>query len=599
MAAITTKAYWDSKTTELFGIDLRSLAMLRVSLAIVILLDLAYRATDLKAHYTDLGILPRSALTSGVADSWNISVHNISGLLEIQGALFAIHGLVAVALLAGYRTRLATILVWFFAISLDSRNPMILTGGDNLLGLLLFWSMFLPLGARFSVDSAMNNGLHRESNRYVSTATAAILLQVGMVYIFTAVMKSDPVWREDFTALYYALSIDQFATRLGRHLLNYPDLLAAMTATTLWIESACPPLAFFPFFNGPIRLAVVLVLIGFHIGIAMVLNIGFFPVVSIIALIVFVPGLFWDKLFSRIALPSRTGLKIYYDGECDFCRKIVLVLRTFLLVPGVQTNPAQENTLANEIFQSNNSWVVVDHTGTTHIGFPALIYLLRSSPLLWPVAILLRIPPIPWIGEKLYRLVAKRRAVLSRMTTFLRFRPVKVDIPWWAKGLAVLFLSFIVYWNIAQLQPDSLKVPQQISWVGPMFRVYQNWGLFAPYPLREDGWYVIPGKLRNGQEIDVNRDGAQVNWEKPEHVASTYDNIRWRKYMMNIWKSKFHQQRLYYGKYLCREWNRNIQDGQQLETFDIYFVLEETLPDYREPELAKVRLWSHDCFASR
>jgi len=376
ITAVTSKAYWASKTTELFGVDLRSLALLRVSLAIIVLLDLAYRANDLKAHYTDLGILPRSALMSGAGNEWNISIHNISGLLEIQVALFAIHGLVAVALMAGYRTQVATILVWFFAISLQSRNPMILTGGDNLLALLLFWSMFLPMGARFSVDSALNNGPHRESNRYLSTATAAVLLQVGMVYIFTAIMKSDPIWREDFSAVYYALSIDQLATGLGHYLLNYPDILAVMTAATLWAEFAGPALAFIPFFNGPIRLVVILAFIALHMGIALTLNIGFFPVVSIIGLIVFVPGLFWDTLFSRLAVPSRTGLKIYYDGECNFCWKIVSLMRTFLLVPGVQTYPAQGDTLANEIFQNNNSWVVIDHNGTTHIGFPALIYVL-------------------------------------------------------------------------------------------------------------------------------------------------------------------------------------------------------------------------------
>ena len=90
---------------------------------------------------------------------------------------------------------------------------------------------------------------------------------------------------------------------------------------------------------------------------------------------------------------------------------------------------------------------------------------------------------------------------------------------------------------------------------------------------------------------------AATLWAKPEHVATTYENNRWRKYMMNIWKKKYQQQRLYYGKYLCREWNYNIQDGQQLETFDIYFVLETTLPNFQEPELERVRLWSHYCYA--
>ena len=380
--------------------------------------------------------------------------------------------------MAGYRTQVATILVWFFAISLQSRNPMILTGGDSLLGLLLFWSMFLPMGARFSVDSAMNNGPHRESNRYFSAATAAILLQVGMVYTFTAIMKSDPIWQEDFSALYYALSIDQFATRLGHYLLNYPDILAVMTAATLWAEFVGPVLAFIPWLNGQIRLVVIVAFISLHIGIALTLNIGFFPIVSIISLIVFLPGLFWDKLFSRLAIPSRTGLKIYYDGECNFCWKIVSLMRTFLLVPGVRTYPAQDDALANEIFQNNNSWVVIDHNGITYIGFPALIYVFRSSPLFWPVAMILCIPPIPWVGKRLYRLTAEHRAVFSGLTTFLRFRPLKIGLPAWAQALAVLFLAFIIYWNIAVVQ--KINVAPQISWIGPVFRIYQDWGLFAP-----------------------------------------------------------------------------------------------------------------------
>ena len=48
-----------AKVGELFGADLRSLAVFRVVLAALVLTDLASRATDLYAHYTDRGVLPR------------------------------------------------------------------------------------------------------------------------------------------------------------------------------------------------------------------------------------------------------------------------------------------------------------------------------------------------------------------------------------------------------------------------------------------------------------------------------------------------------------------------------------------------------------
>ena len=47
-----------------FGIDTRSLAAFRISLGLLILADLALRSRNLRAFYTDFGVLPRSAFIS-------------------------------------------------------------------------------------------------------------------------------------------------------------------------------------------------------------------------------------------------------------------------------------------------------------------------------------------------------------------------------------------------------------------------------------------------------------------------------------------------------------------------------------------------------
>ena len=60
-------------------------------------------------------------------------------------------------LVLGWKTRFATIASWVLLLSLQNRNTMILSGEDNLALLLLFWGMFLPLGARYSVDSALDS----------------------------------------------------------------------------------------------------------------------------------------------------------------------------------------------------------------------------------------------------------------------------------------------------------------------------------------------------------------------------------------------------------------------------------------------------------
>lgn len=55
---------------KLLGFDLRSLALFRICLGILILVDLIVRFQDLKAHYTDFGVLPRHILIEKFLNSW-------------------------------------------------------------------------------------------------------------------------------------------------------------------------------------------------------------------------------------------------------------------------------------------------------------------------------------------------------------------------------------------------------------------------------------------------------------------------------------------------------------------------------------------------
>ena len=126
----------------------------------------------------------------------------------------------------------------------------------------------------------------------------------------------------------------------------------------------------------------------------------------------------------------------------------------------------------------------------------------------------------------------------------------------------------------------------------------QQWKLFAPYPMKDDGWYVIPGKLADGQVIDLWREGSPVNWDKPSQVRHDYKNNRWVKYMRNIWMAKNAHLRVYFGRYLCRDWNADRLDTtDELRTFSIIYMMEKTLPDYAKSEAEQFNLWNHDCFA--
>ena len=107
----------------------------------------------MEAFYTDAGVLPRGAqieLFSGLPAL--ISLHMMNGTIAGQALLFGFSVAAALALLVGYRTWIATLVSWVLVVSFHNRNPMVLQGGDVLLRMMLFWGLFLPLGARASLD---------------------------------------------------------------------------------------------------------------------------------------------------------------------------------------------------------------------------------------------------------------------------------------------------------------------------------------------------------------------------------------------------------------------------------------------------------------
>ncbi len=283
------------KIFEIFGADLRSLAVFRMALALLVLADLANRFTDLSAHYTDRGILPRAPLVEEVLNPWMFSLNLMNGERSVQALLFGVTALAALGLLVGYRTRLMTVLVWALVLSIQFRNPVLSSAGDVLLHILLFWAMFLPLGAYWSVDRALNTAPPRLSMRFLSLATVGLFMQIAFMYWFTAIMKSGPEWRVDGSALYYALSIDRYTSPLGAYLLNFPTLLEVLTFATIALEAFGPFLLFCPFLTGPVRTAMVLAFMSLHFGIWLAMDIGLFPWISAFCMVCFLPGWFWDK----------------------------------------------------------------------------------------------------------------------------------------------------------------------------------------------------------------------------------------------------------------------------------------------------------------
>lgn len=281
---------------RVFGLDARSLALFRVTLGLYLVFDLSSRLPFVDVFYTDEGIVPRASIFARMNQSWVWSLHLISGEWWVEICLFLVAIAFAAGLAAGYRTRLCAVASWVLFCSMHLRNPLIEYFGDITIQALLFWAMFLPLNGRWSLDLALNPQSRPAEGNQFSWGTQAYVFQILIIYWFTALMKWHPSWLEDGSAVYYALSLDLSVRPLGTWLLQFPGFLRLLTRATIAFEILAPLLILSPWKTQRLRLLAVVLFVGFHLGLALCMDLTAFSLIMAVAWSAFLPTLVWDTL---------------------------------------------------------------------------------------------------------------------------------------------------------------------------------------------------------------------------------------------------------------------------------------------------------------
>jgi len=295
-----------SRLRATFGIDLRSLAAFRIGLGFLILFDLYGRALTLRTHYTGSGAFPRELAAEYGFDVPLFRLFLLSEDARVQAALFGVFALLAVLLVLGWRTRLVSVLVFVFLASLVRRNHFVCHTGDTWLKALAFWAMFLPLGARFSLDARAGRTSPVSAPRHLDLATAGVVLQIVLFYWGAGFLKSHySVWSEGHSVWIFT-HVVEYTRPFGAWLGQYESLCRLLTFATLALELGAVFLILFPFGHRWVRTGLFLVLAGFHLTLWATIHIGIFQLVCIVANTLLLPGEAWDALarrWPRLALP--------------------------------------------------------------------------------------------------------------------------------------------------------------------------------------------------------------------------------------------------------------------------------------------------------
>ena len=589
---------------RVFSLDLRSVALFRVGLAVSVLADLFWRSFDLRAFYTDAGVLPLHALNA-VQGSGLWSVHALSGSAVLQIGLFVLTALAAVLLLVGYRSVIAAGVCWALMLSLHHRNPLLLQGGDDLLVILLFFAMLLPIGARFSLDAALTTAHRREPNAptlgsahtWFSVISVAATLQVLYLYVFTALLKEGSNWHADGDAAWLAVQLEDFARTPGVWLRDWPGLLTFGTHYVWWVELLAPLLVLCPLWHNSVRLIGLALLLSLHLSFAAFLSIGLFPLFDFVALSLLLPRGFWDGLRRTAGASRRAAVVMWYDGDCEFCLKMCLSLRTFFLPASVPILKTRSREDIEAVMQRENTWVLTDADGRLYRHGSALRLLLRLNPISRPLAWLL---DGAWCArqlDRLYRWVATNRDAMGRVTAAV--------FPWreqWirpalsAEIAGAMLLLAITWHNLTGLPAYQLRAVHTLDDSLAALGLNQRWDMFAPRPRGYSERAEFVGIRRSGEQVDAwHAEMAAPSLAFDAERYRDFDGNRWRKYLERALSSSAEPVQVALSRYACERWSQQYPDP--LASVSVYRVrsFSPSIEGTRGRRDTSEQRWSHAC----
>lgn len=602
---------------NLFKLDLRSLALARVLLGILVFFDIGRRISDIDVFFTDAGILPRWTLIEQFETSWRMSLLSLNGSYSFALMLALIGMLASLTFALGWRTRISNIIVWITIISFQARFPEAATsGGDMLLRIFLFWSIFLPMSARYSVDRAVNETEIKDIE-YFSIFTSIWIVQIMLLYILTFLYKWAPVYHTTFDAVWFMLQLDIFTTSLGKWLGQQYTATRVLSFASYALEIIGPLMLFIPVRRDFFRGLAVISFLAFHTGIGLTLHLGNFVPICLIIWIGLIPTSWWDYLGEKVRETSVSALNLYYDAQSEYSRKIALIVRELLFLDVVRILPASMHSRAADLMNENQHLVLEDKHNNLYSGSAIVPHMLLSSRMFF-VRFLGRIflskvgtflSEVKEVGEvslfsdtavQTPKKIAGRSKFASVMDTSFKtigFDKIKIKLNKVEKFFGAFILALMVAWNIEGYVEDrKWYIGSPFDEIMFTFHLQQGWAMFAPHPQRSDGWWVMDGTLKDGTKWDV-LNNKEVTFDRPADIYDTFSSEDWRKFLDNLQGSRDENNLRLLGKHLCRSWNAKNGGNGALNTFQLYFMQEFTKGPKEPPAtVEKIRLWNHSCF---
>jgi predicted DCC family thiol-disulfide oxidoreductase YuxK len=629
---------------------------MRIVFGAVLFVAVADIAPVLFTFLSDDGVMPRRALLDGLVRSDRFSLFWAVGPKWLLVALYGVTLLSLASLCVGYRTKVSNVAAFVLVCGLHERDLMLFDGADNVIRVMLFWMLFMPAGARYSVDAVL-----AASRGAPLRGTGCALpirlgqLQIAWVYANTIMHKWPGSQWHDGNALHTALGLEHLFTRpLGKLLYSVPWFTHYGTHFAIIAERAFLPLVFLPlfpprpmkawlerqspaiqstlrlFFQPTYKALALFYGTALHLGIAVTMSVGNFSYVMISSYLLFFETAWTVALVEQVGRVWRrlyrgSTLKVLYDGECGICTRVARVLGGLDVFGTLELidfrRPGALDALPSVVPQALEQRMhVVAPDGSSKAGYQGFVAVARRLPALALLGVLGSLPGARLLGDPVYDYIARRRRELhpkcdESCAAFLAPPPGIRDalgrlVPRAARraAVAVLFGGLVYLAGASawfslpssamafgrKVDPDT-HMPQWMASSVQGLELWQKWDMFSPNPADTDIYLVGRGELADGTHVDVLR-GDGHGGPMPPTFPGLFFN-RWTKFVHNIaYAGK--PWLLEFGKFVCRHWNDEAPAGRaQLKTFQIYRAQRRVPEPGKEPGAwGEQLIWDHRCF---
>ena len=563
----------------LFQVDVQILGIYRILFGSVLFYDLISRLSVINLFYTNKSIFPTSyilsspykvlpfTLLTAFNQPWEVKFFLFSGLIS------------CVFFILGYKTKLMQIITSIVVLSFHNKITTLENGGDMVVNNFIIWSLFLPLGISISIDS-LKKSLHakienspKDINNYKhrnfsinSIAYFACLFQIALIYFFNYKTKSGTTWN-NYTSLHYFFELDSFITPVGYWMKDIlsQGLKSFLTRVTLLIEMSIPFLIFLPFFTKYIRTICFLILLGFHLSIALVMNIGTFSWIMIAVNVLLLSGININYLKSLFGMVHGSPITLIYDSDCGLCHYIVRIFKRLDVFGKISIYGNEWKNLIDpkyDIIRTQS--ILVFKNSNPNIIYSkhnAFFQLLNRLPFGFLFGWILLIPGISHLVNLCYKYIAENRAKISKKfglnecgvnykvditlpSQQKEFRFLKISKYLLISLIVIALLVSNIQRSITVNEPYKSKYGFRETNIGRKvlnyLRMKQDWRMFAPSVLKKDIILVSDVMTINNKRIDP------LTGEVPLNI----DSVDFQKMNIN------------YGQFVRKFMKRSVKDNR-------------------------------------